>query len=410
MKAKPSLQPQQSRKPISIPAWPQFGAAEEKILSDVLHSGVWWKTPGEQVYAFEREFAEYLGVAYAIGVTNGTAALEVAVSALGIGAGDEVIVPDFTFVATASAVLSAGAMPVFVDILPDTYCLDPEQIRKAITPRTKAVIVVHLGGHPADMDAIVALCASHQLSLIEDCSHAHGTEWRGKKVGNFGDFGTFSFQQGKLLTAGEGGAVVTNHPDLARKARSIHDCGRLPGEWFYAHFQYGSNYRMTEWQGAILRKQLERLPAQGEIRTRNAAYLDQALAEIPGITPQRQVANCTHNGHYAYIFHYETQAFGGLLIREFVKKLETAGIPIQASYPPLHELDVFQSGAYRSRLTTDQDYGFLMEKNYPNTAKGAWETVWLPQYVLLAEDAVMEAVVGVIAGIWKEGQIFTSRQ
>jgi 3-amino-5-hydroxybenzoate synthase len=218
-------------------------------------------------------------------------------------------------------------------------------------------------------------------------------------VGNFGEVGTFSFQQGKLLTAGEGGAVVTNDPELERKARSIHDCGRLPGEWFYAHFQYGSNYRMTEWQGAILRKQLERLPAQGEIRTRNAAYLDQALGKIPGITPQRQDIHCTQNGHYAYIFHYNAQVFGGLTRSEFVKKLETAGIPIQASYPPLHELDVFQSGAYRSRLTTDQDYGFLIEQAYPNTAKGAWETVWLPQYVLLAEEEVIAHLVGVVAGI-----------
>lgn len=381
---------------LSFPAWPQYGEAEEKILLDVLHSGVWWKTPGDQVYAFEREFAQFIGVDYAIGVTNGTAALEVAVSAIGIGPGDEVIVPDFTFVATASAVLSVGAMPVFVDVNPDTYCINPEEIQKAITPRTKAVIVVHLGGHPADMEAIVDLCRTHQLYLIEDCSHAHGSEWRGKKVGSFGDFGTFSFQQGKLLTAGEGGAVVTNNADLERKARSIHDCGRLPGEWFYAHFNYGSNYRMTEWQGAILRKQLERLPEQGRIRMRNATYLDQELAKIPGITPQRSDPNCTHNGHYAYIFHYDSEKYSDMPLKQFVEKLEKTGIPIQASYPPLHELDVFQNGTYRSRITSDQDFRFLMEQAYPHTAKGAWETVWFPQNVLLAEESIVEQMVRVV--------------
>ncbi|MAT42520.1 MAG: hypothetical protein CL609_09280 [Anaerolineaceae bacterium] len=380
----------------SFPTWPQYDEAEEKILMEVLHSGVWWKTPGEQVYAFEREFAQFIGVDYAIGVTNGTAALEVAVSALGIRPGDEVIVPDFTFVATASAVLSVGAMPIFVDVNPDTYCINAEEIQKAVTSRTKAVIVVHLGGHPVDLDAILDLCRSHHLYLIEDCSHAHGSEWRGKKVGGFGDFGTFSFQQGKLLTAGEGGAIVTNNADLELKARSIHDCGRLPDQWFYSHFNYGSNYRMTEWQGAILRKQLERLPDQGRIRNRNAAYLDRELEKIKGITPQWSDPNCTHNGHYAYIFHYDSEKFSSLPLTQFVMKLEEAGIPIQASYPPLHELDLFQNGIYRSRITTDQDYQFLMEKDYPHTVKGARETIWFPQNVLLAEEYILDQMVHVM--------------
>jgi len=389
---------------IEIPSWPQYGEPERQILEEVLNSGVWWKTPGEQVYAFEEEFAQYLGVNHVIGVTNGTAALEIAMSALEIGPGDEVIVPDYTFIATASAVLFAGAMPVFVDINPDTYCIDPDEIEKAITPRTKAVIVVHVGGHPVDLDRIQEICTKHQLYLVEDSSHAHGSEWNGKKVGGFGHIGTFSFQQSKLLTAGEGGVVVTNDPELAKKARSVHDCGRMPEKWFYGHFIYGSNYRMSEWQGAILRKQLERLPGQTKIRTRNALLLNEKLPLIPGIVPQTRDSRCTCNGHYAYIFRYDQAAFQGLSREDFIKRLETKGVPVQSTYPPLHQLAVFQSGEYQKRLSPEvsQAYTTMVNLSRPHTEKAALETVWIPQPVLLAEEGMIESILSVIRTIYIE--------
>jgi dTDP-4-amino-4,6-dideoxygalactose transaminase len=317
-----------------------------------------------------------------------------------------VIVPDFTFVATASAVLFTGALPVLVDITPDTYCIDPALVEKAMTERTKAIIVVHMGGHPADLDRLLEIVRKHKLALLEDCAHAHGTEWKGRKVGAIGDIGTFSFQASKLMTAGEGGIIITNRDDLERQARSIHDCGRMPGEWFYSHFIYGSNYRLSEWQGAVLSQQLARLDGQGAVRTRNSAFLDKTLPNIKGITPQALDPRCTRNGHYAYIFHYDKSAYSGLPINKFIEAFNKEGIPTQASYPPIHELAVFQSGEYRKRLPPEQDkeiHAFL-KTSFPHTARGAWETVWLPQPVLLGSQEEMQQVVDAIRKIQRNSK------
>jgi dTDP-4-amino-4,6-dideoxygalactose transaminase len=383
------------------PIWPVYDVSEKDALMQVLESRIWWRTPGTQTLAFEQEFASYHQAKYGIAITNGTAALEVAIAALGIGPGDEVIVPDFTFVATASAVFAAGAMPVMVDCTPDTYCIDPRLAESAISSRTKAIIAVHMGGHPADLDALQEICRKYKLYLVEDSAHAHGTEWKGRKIGAIGDIGTFSFQASKLMTAGEGGMIITNRAELERMARSIHDCGRMPGEWFYSHYIYGSNYRLSEWQGAILRCQLKRADDQRAVRTRNSAYLDRELTNIKGITPQTEDPRCTSNGHYAYIFYYDRLAFANLPIARFVEALNAEGVPTQASYPPLHEMAVFQSGEFRKRLSGEQakqNFPFLQAK-FPNTAKAAWETVWLPQPVLLGSEKDMQLVMAAIQKI-----------
>jgi dTDP-4-amino-4,6-dideoxygalactose transaminase len=246
----------------AFPVWPVYDETERQALMEVLESRVWWRTPGTKTLAFEKEFAAFHNAKHGIAVTNGTAALEVAMMALGVGPGDEVIVPNFTFVATASAVLAAGAMPVMVDVLAQTHCLDPALAEAAITSRTRAIVAVHIGGNPADLDMLGAIAVKHGLALIEDCAHAHGSEWKGRRVGAIGTAGTFSFQMGKLMTAGEGGIVVTDDDAFERQARSVHDCGRMPGQWFYSHYIHGSNYRLSEWQGAVLGAQLKRLDAQ----------------------------------------------------------------------------------------------------------------------------------------------------
>lgn len=384
-----------------FPEWPYYDDAERQALLEVLESRVWWRTPGTRTLQFEQEFAAYHQARYGIAVTNGTAALEVALTALGVGAGDEVIVPDFTFIATASAVLFTGALPVLVDVTPDTYCIDPDQVEAAITPATKAIIAVHMGGHPADLDRLVEIARKYGVYLVEDSSHAHGSEWRGRKVGAIGDIGTFSFQASKLMTAGEGGIILTNSAELERIARSVHDCGRMPGEWFYSHFIYGSNYRLSEWQGAVLSQQLRRLPQQTSTRSRNAAYLDAELAKIEGITPQRLDPRATVNGHYAYIFHYDKRAFAGVSTERFIQAFNAEGFPTQASYPPLHDLAVFKSGEYRKRLApvaAQAEHAF-MKQGFPNTLRGAWETVWLPQPVLLSSEEDMALVVEAVRKI-----------
>jgi dTDP-4-amino-4,6-dideoxygalactose transaminase len=378
--------------------WPYYDESERQALMEVLDSRVWWRTPGTRTLQFEQDFAAYHQARFGIAVTNGTAALEVALAALGIGPGDEVILPDFTFVATASAVLFTGALPVLVDVTADTYCIDPDLVETAITPATKAVIAVHMGGHPADLDRLVEIVRKYGIYLVEDSSHAHGSEWSGHKIGAIGDIGTFSFQASKLMTAGEGGMIVTNSPELERIARSVHDCGRMPGEWFYSHFIYGSNYRLSEWQGAVLSQQLRRLPEQTRIRSRNAAYLDAELAKIDGITPQRHDQRATVNGHYAYIFHYDKAAFSGVPIERFIQALNTEGFLNQASYPPLHDMVVFKSGEYRKRLApaVAQTRHAFMHQGFPNSLRGAWETVWLPQPVLLGSQEDMALVVEAI--------------
>src|SRR5438477_467141 len=319
-----------------FPEWPIYDDKERRALMEVLESRIWWRTPGTKTLEFERAFATFHGARHGVAVTNGTAALEVTMAALDIGPGDEVIVPDFTFIATASAVLFANALPVLVDVDPITYCLDPELTEAAITPRTKAIIAVHMGGHPADLDRLGQLAQKHGLHLIEDSAHAHGSEWRGKKIGTFGKAGTFSFQSSKLMTAGEGGIIISNDDVFERQARSVHDCGRMPGEWFYSHFIYGSNYRLSEWQGAILNVQLSRLDEQTKIRHKNSRLLDRLLSEIPGITPQKLDERCTRNGQYAYIFHFNKKQFAGVSTDRFIEAMNAEGIPNQASYPPLH--------------------------------------------------------------------------
>lgn len=385
----------------SFPLWPQYDDNERRALQEVLESRVWWRTPGTRTLEFEQAFAAYHGARHGIAVTNGTAALEITMAALGIGHGDEVIVPDFTFVATASAVLFANALPVLVDVDPRSYNLDPDLTEAAITPRTKAIIAVHMGGYPADLDRLQEISRRHGIPLVEDSAHAHGSEWRGRKIGTFGAAATFSFQASKLMTAGEGGMFISNDDAFERQARSIHDCGRMPGEWFYSHFIYGSNYRLSEWQGAVLKVQLGRLGPQTLHRHRNGRLLDRLLGGVPGITPQICDPRCTRNGQYAYIFHMDAKHFAGISTENFIAALNAEGIPTQASYPPLHELDCFRNGQYRKRLSGVQaaePHAFLKQA-FPHTQRAAWETVWIPQFALLGDEEDMNEIADAIRKI-----------
>ena len=389
-----------------FPIWPHYDEAEERALKQVLESRIWWRTPGTKTLEFEQAFAKFHGARHGIAVTNGTAALEVTMAGLGIGAGDEVILPDFTFVATASAVLFANALPVLVDVDPGTYCINPDLVEEAITPRTKAVIAVHMGGHPADLDRLKKITDRKRLALIEDSSHAHASEWKGKRIGTFGVAGTFSFQSSKLMTAGEGGIIISNDEKFERQARSVHDCGRMPGEWFYSHFIYGSNYRLSEWQGAVLQAQLGRLDEQTKVRHRNARLLDRLLGTIPGITPQKLDDRCTRNGHYAYIFHVNKKEFAGIATDRLIAAMNAEGIPNQASYPPLHQLHMFRNGEYRKRLCgkqAKQRHAFL-KRRFPETQKAAWETVWIPQPALLGDEEDVEEIAASLRKIQKHAK------
>lgn len=263
------------------PSWPMWGEEERVALSSVLESGAWWY--GERVREFEEKFADFQNARYGVTTCSGTAALETALQAMGVGRGHEVIVPAYTFVATASAVLRVGATPVFADIEADTFCIDPAEVERKLTERTKAIIPVHLAGRAADMDALAVIARQHNLILIEDACHAWGTQWRGKGVGAIGDCGVFSFQISKNITSAEGGIILTDDERLADICRSYTNCGRQKNGAWYEHFLPGSNLRLTEFQAAILVAQLGRLAAQTEKRQANATVLDAELAKVPGI-------------------------------------------------------------------------------------------------------------------------------
>jgi len=327
--------------------WPIFNEEERKALIEVLESGKWWrgayKDPSEsKVGQFETEFCKYLGVKYGVAVTNGTAAIELALKAAGVEAGDEVIVPAVTFIATATAVLAVNAVPIFVDIDPETYQIDPEKAEEAITEKTKAIVPVHYGGYPADMDRIMEIAEEHDLMVIEDCAEAHGSEWRGKKVGGIGHLGAFSFQMGKPLTCGEGGFVSTNDEELAKKCFSYHNIGRVQGRPFYEHHVPAWNMRMTEFQGAILLCQLKRLPEQTDRRYVNGEYLARKLEKIGGIHALKRDPRITKRGYYFYLMRYDEDEFGGVSRDMFLEALQAEGIPAgKAHNQPLYKNPVF---------------------------------------------------------------------
>lgn len=377
---------------VPFPAWPVFDEREVQAVVEVTRSGKWGALDGNKVREFEREFAAYQQARHGICVVNGTAALEIALRALGIGPGDEVITTAYTFIATPNAALQVGAVPVFVDIEPDTYLIDASKIEQAITERTKAIIPVHLAGCPADMDAIMDIARRHNLAVIEDACQAWGAEWRGRRVGAIGNAGTFSFQASKNITAGEGGIIVTNDDALNEVIWSLHNVGRRRGGEWYEHVRIGWNYRMTEWQAAILLVQLARLPSQTAIRDQNARYLTEQLSQIEGIQPVRIDPRVTRHAWHMYMFRYHSDAFGALPRDKFVAALRAEGIPCESGYLPLN-----RSQAIGNAL---RQMGARDPQPCPVTEHvAAKEAVWFRQNLLLGTKQDMDTIVEAIAKI-----------
>jgi dTDP-4-amino-4,6-dideoxygalactose transaminase len=324
---------------------------------------------------------------------NGTVTLEVALRAAGIGWGDEVIVPAYTFQATAAAAMATGAIPVIVDIDPETYCIDPRQVEAAITPRTRAIIPVHLGAQMADMDAIMDIARRHNLVVVEDCAHAHGARWRGQGAGTIGDFGSFSLQSSKILTTGEGGVLLCRTPEMAARVASIIDCGRPhdeAGQWF----TMGANYRMTELQAALGVVALERFPEQARQRESMADYLEESLSEVPGVRLLRRDPRHTTRSFYRYIFAIDPEVFGAG--HDLVcMALAAEGIPCWVGYPPMHRYDLFQPGLSRLPVPSAFPEYFDFERmRFPEAERACLrEAVWLDECVFRAgrqgiDDAV----------------------
>jgi dTDP-4-amino-4,6-dideoxygalactose transaminase len=369
----------------TYPSWPQWGEREREELLATLESGAWWTGDGERAFGFAAAFAAYQGAGGGLPFTNGTHTLEAALVACGVGEGDEVIVPGMTFVASATAVLGVNATPVIVDVDRETLCIDVAAAEAAITGRTRAIIAVHVAGAVCDLDLLVALCERRGVHLIEDCAHAHGSQWRGRGAGSYGSFGSFSMQQGKLMTAGEGGALIGSDERLLEAAWRYADCGRERGRWFYHHGTIGSNLRMSEWQGAVLLGQLQRFPEQHAKRNANAVALGEALAQIPGLRAQKRDARMDSQGNYCFVVHYDSSEFADLPLRRFEEALYADGVPLGVSYPSLSDLDVFRNRSFaptRRASAPSLDYANL---HLPVAEHAAASTVWMEHRLLLAD-------------------------
>jgi len=363
---------------IHLPQWPQAGEREAELLRNVLESEQWG---GFHPYIkeFEDSFAAFQHCPHGIAVFNGTVSLELALSALGIGAGDEIIVPVISFISTATAVSRAGATPVFVDVEPDSFNIHPERAREAISANTKAIMAVHFGGTPCRLDELSRICQENNLLLLEDAAHAQGSEWNGRRVGSFGLAGSFSFQNGKVLTAGEGGILVTHDPEFAGRARSIANCGRIPGRSFYEHPILGANFRMTAFQAAVLLAQMERLPEQIELRAANVRLLKNLLADLPELQWQSQPEQVTQNSWYLLSARLQDPPCCGRVRRA----LTAAGVP-NSFYPhPLYKNAVYSRVPCRVMPC-------------PAAEAMVRDSFWLPHRVLLAEEDALHEIARTI--------------
>ncbi|PIU51342.1 aminotransferase DegT [Candidatus Desantisbacteria bacterium CG07_land_8_20_14_0_80_39_15] len=390
---------------LAFPSWPVFGEEERKNLLEVFESGKWWY--GEKVKEFEKKYAEFQDTKFGVTCTNGTAALEISLLACGIGAGDEVIIPPYTFMATASAVLKVNAIPVFADIDLDTSNIDSSDVEKKITKNTKAIIPVHFAGLPCDMDALNKIAKKYKLRIIEDACHSWGSKWKGKGTGALGDCGCFSFQMSKNITSGEGGIILSDKKELVETARSYSNCGRAKGKGFYEHFLLGSNYRMTELQAAILLAQLTRLEEQTLKREENAKYLDENLKNIPGISLMKRDPRVTRRSYHLYIFRFLKEKWNGITREKFLAALKAEGIPAWAGYPvPLYKNPLFQKKGKGPKFCpiSCPYYGKKIDYSKvfcPNAEKICKEAVWINHPVLLAKKEDMKNIIDGITKVWE---------
>ena len=382
------------------PQWPARGPEEEQAVIAALRDGDWggFPVPNERAEAFGRAFAERHDCAHALCVANGTVSLEVALQAMGVEPGAEVIVPAYTFEATASAALFAGCAPVFADIDPETYCIDVSAAEALITERTQAIVPVHLAMTIADMDAVGEFAEKHGLAVLEDCAHAHGARWRGRGVGSWGDAGSFSFQSSKLMTAGEGGIVTTSDEAILDRLHALVNCGRQrPGTAAPAAV-IGHNYRMTDLQAAILEVQLGRLDRQHEVRAVNARRLHAAIEDTPGLTNLRIDPRVTTQVIYQFVFRFDGEAFAGIDRDVFVAALEAEGVPADGRfYEALPGSELLRPDAARYPAWTAA-LAAAPAADCPNAERAAYrESVWLPHQLLLGTvddvDDIVEAVL-----------------
>ncbi len=391
-------------------AWPISTKEEAAALEDVLTSAKWGGQPfpGKYAASFAKKFAEVHTVKYAQCVNTGTVAIQASLKAIGIRPGDEVIVPAYTWEGTVGPVLLVNAVPVFVDVDPDTYCLDAKLIEQAITPKTRAILPVHLGMRFADMDEILRIAQKHNLKVIEDCAHAHGGMWKGKGAGSMGDVGAFSFQSSKLITSGEGGAVITNNLEYMELVQSYINAGRASLTDLFHHRIIGFNYRMGEFQAAVLGPQLDRLPRQAAIRENNMRYFESRLQNTPAIGLLKTDPRITRLAPYGYVLKYFAETAKDIPRAAFVAALQLEGIPCDGLfYEPVYKSSLFPVDARDfPALSWGREDALDLRNMYscPESDKAAYyEAIWFPHQHFLGSsediDSLADGIHKVLANI-----------
>lgn len=367
------------------PSWPPRLPGLVEALKRVVEDDQ-WGLRSESIRRFEEDFAHYHDARYGLAMANGTVALYAALVALGIKGGDEVIVPAYTFMACAAAVMHTGATPVIADIDPHTFNLDPQDAARRITSRTAAIIPVHVGGNPADMAAFQALGREHGLRIVEDAAQAHGASYDGAKVGALGDVGCFSFQSSKNMTAGEGGILLTNNRDIYERAFEVYNCGRtLTGPW-YEHVVPGLNFRLSAFQAAILQHQMSYLDDWAATREENGRYLEERLNGIEGITCARRYPRTTRNAYHLLILTYDSRHFHGLPKAPFLEALNAEGVVATEGYRPLYSLAFMEQSAGQQAAL-------------PVTERICRDGLWIRQFELLGDRSLMDGIAEAILKI-----------
>jgi perosamine synthetase len=393
------------------PVWPMWNPAtyEEQVLK-VLRSGVWSRA--SVVTEFEKKWAETIGTKRCLAVVNGTNALIASLTQLNIGGGDEVIVTPYTFISTIQAVLMTGAMPIFADIDPETFQINPDKIEEKITPRTRAIMPVHILGLPANMERIMEIAKKHNLLVVEDACQAWLAEINHKKVGTFGNAGCFSFQNSKHLPIGEGGAIVSDDEKFVDRCFSYHNMG-LPyggviGAVGAGAVMLGTKIRLTEYQAAIGLAQLGRLEEQTTTRSTNAEYLRSKIKDIPGIIPYKLYKNVTRAIFHMFAFRYKKEEFQGLSRLKFMEALNAEGIPNLSGYAPFlnkqpYLNSTFQTKNYQKMYPKEMlDFDKYVDQNKcPENDILCDESVWFMQNLLLAEKSDMDDIAAAIEKIHK---------
>ncbi|MGQ9553335.1 MAG: DegT/DnrJ/EryC1/StrS family aminotransferase [Anaerolineae bacterium] len=388
-----------------FPERPIFDEREMAALQEVLYSRRWTSAPYifggnmslSKVHQLEERYAAFHDCAHAVATGSGTDALQVAYAAAGLGPGDEVIMPPNTFIATATPALQLGAVVVFADVDTETLCLDPGALEAAITERTRLIVPLHLGGYPADMDQIMAIARKHDLKVVADACHAHGTEWRGKKVAAFADLSAFSFQQDKQITSGEGGIVTTNDATLYEQCYILHNDGRGLGEQGSLFVAQGWNFRMSEFQAALLLVQLSRLDKLLEKKNHNAKRLAQSLAQIGGLSWPREDGRITCQSYVYPRMRYDADAFAGLPAALFAQALNAEGIPCGVGGGwTLYRHPLFTEARFRFQSSRRVDY---TQVHCPNAEGAAGRWIGFPQEVMLADEQAMDDFVEAVAKI-----------